>query len=207
MENEGFNSRRLGMKKPPKSAFMLFFVLLSLGWGETQKEAARESNQAVLMELGSMVLVNWVGDMSVVSLGYERKIPNTPYSFQIHVHGGYDASGESGGYGDTSWAAGGGLTLRRYFGAAFDGAFGQTQCDYVRGEQINMGYSQFDGMTWTLGDRTVDRKSYLVPQLSFGYKWQNESFLFEGSVGGAVYLTPSEKFTSLSVSLNVGAPF
>ncbi len=188
-----------------KSAIILGFAFSGIGLAEVPKVSKAKPNQAVLLEPGSMLAIEFVNKISVVSLGYERQFGNSPISFQLHLHGAFSEDDQFNDHGDSAWAAGAGLTLRIYLGKTPEGSFVQVQSDFVSGEF--RGWA--DPGNFDLSPLKSTTREWLLSltHVGIGYKWAWQYFVMEAGVGGGLYFTQSEEFTSVAVTFNVGAPF
>jgi|GEM_PF-4617897 len=166
-----------------------------------------EPNQTLFIEPVSMWIISGVGDMDVISLGYEKRLGAGPWSVLGQLHGGYNRNGRPDeDFYSKDYAVGTGLGIRRYIGALFDGAYLTGQVDYVRGESWDMEYFGFTETTNPYG--LVHRnRSLFMGQFSCGYKFAWKFFVLDLAVGGALYRTPDEIYTYPILGGNLGLPF
>lgn len=169
-------------------------ALIGLAVSTSRAETEPENRNAVFIAPMTMLIAGTSLEFPVVSMSYERLL-GRGYSLYLPVHGGYyDSEGEEG-----IWAVGFGGGLRKYIGRPFSGSYFTLQYDQILSNQ------EADDWDWD-SDGSVDESLAFV-QLSYGYKFQWLQFALDLGIGGAFYITESEKYTRPITAVNVGFPF
>ncbi len=167
-------------------------ALIGLAASASRAEPEPENRNAIFIAPLTMIIAGSSLEFPVVSMSYERML-GRGYSLYLPFHGGYyDSEDEK-----ATWAVGFGGGLRKYIGRPFSGSYFTFQYDqFLTNQESN---------DWNTNGSVDESLAFF--QLSYGYKFQWSQFALDLGIGGAFYITETEKFTRPITAVNIGFPF